>query len=485
MIRIILSLLLFGMAAVTSLAQVGSYGVTDARSLGMGNTYTATTYDLYAIGKNPGLLAKKDDECKLTIIFPNLTAQQYGIDNTLKTFDYYTSNRIGKKGIVSIDKDKFRLALDNGGKVFIDGLLGFFSAAYHPNEQIGSIAFSMSDYLTGYLNIPVVALDINYGADIPGGEFTLDDFAFKSWWIRTYEISYSRYLYRDNSIYRGQPGLIKSISAGITAKYVLTYAYSDVAVSASAIYDDASKTLSGTYQARVVHSFSEDLGIINNYNRTDKAPPGFLNLKPSGKGFGFDLGGAAELKNGWTVGLAVTDLGTIKWKGNAKESDFSGFIDISGVIDYETIDSIAAEINLDREKTENFSTPMPTAVRLGVALQFDEMFARFNGKLLVGFDYNQGLNNQPSNYTEPRFSLGFEYQPKEKWPYFIGGYTVDFLGISRGAIGLGYKTWLADMYISTIDLFDLVSGGDRSSLSAVVRWKILCGRAKNNVPECY
>lgn len=485
MVRFLLSIIAVLLLATTTIAQVGSYGVTDARSIGMGNTYTATTYDLYAIGKNPGLLSKRQDECKLTLIFPNLTAQQYGIEETLGTFDYYASNRLGKKGIITFDKEKFKLALENGGKIFLDGLLGFFSAAYHPNEQIGSFAFSMSDYLTGYLNIPVVVLDVNYGKDIPDGNFTLDDFTFKAWWIRSYALSYSRYLYRDQNIYRGRRGLIESISAGVTAKYALTYAYSDIEVSAQAYYSDSTQTLSGTYQAHAAHSFSEDLGFVNTFNKTNKPPPGFMNLKPSGKGFGFDIGGAAKLKNGWTIGLAVTDLGMIKWKGSAKQSDFSGYIDISGLIDYQTIDSIASGINLVSEKTDEFTTPMPTALRLGVALQFDEMFRRFPGTLLMGVDYNQGLNNQPSNYTEPRFSIGFEYQVKEKWPILLGGYTIDFLGISRGAIGFGYKTWLVDLYVSTIDIFDVVSGGDRSSFSFVARWKLFCGRAKNNVPECY
>ena len=69
----VFSLLLF--ASLIARSQFGSYGVTDARSLGMGNTHNAATYDLYAIGKNPGLLSYKDGEFKVSVIFPNLTAQ--------------------------------------------------------------------------------------------------------------------------------------------------------------------------------------------------------------------------------------------------------------------------------------------------------------------------------------------------------------------------------------------------------------------------
>lgn len=479
---IILLLLL----AYTGRSQFGSFGVTDARSLGMGNTYTATTYDLYAIGKNPALLSKRDDNCKVTIIFPNATAQHYGVDNTLSTFDYYSSNKLGEDGLVSINKEKFKLAIENNGKLFVDGLLGFFSIAYHPNERLGSFAFSMADYLTGYMDVPDVILEVNYGADIPDGRFSLDNFEFKSWWIRTYALSYSRYLYGGQSIYNSSPPLIRNISAGVTGKYVLAYTYTDIGLSANVNYSSATQTLSGSYQAHAAYAFSDDLDILNSFDRNPgQKPPGFLSLSPAGRGFGIDIGGAAELRKGWTVGLAITDIGNIWWKGSARESDFEGYIDISGVIEYETIDSLAAGIQLVREKSEDFSTFMPTALRIGVALDFEEMFARFPGKLKVGVDYNQGLNNQPSNYTVPRFSTGFEYSYKPKWPILIGGYTVDFLGINRLALGLGYKTWLVDVYVSTIDLTEMVSGGDRFSASLVARWKIGCGWAKNRVPECY
>ena len=92
----------------------------------MGNTYNATSFDLYAIGKNPGLLPLSDENCKVTIIFPNLTAQQYGVNRTLSTFDYYVTNKLRSDGVVTINKEKFRLALENDGKLFMDALLGFF-----------------------------------------------------------------------------------------------------------------------------------------------------------------------------------------------------------------------------------------------------------------------------------------------------------------------------------------------------------------------
>lgn len=483
--RWIFLILILTFLSFSARGQYGSFGVTDARSLGMGNTYIATTYDLYAIGKNPGLLANKGGEHKVSFIFPNLTAQQYGIGKVLSTFDYYSTNKLRSDGLITLDKEKFKVAIENNGIMFVDMLLGFFSAAYHPNERIGSFAFSMSDYMTGYMDIPDIILDVNYGSEIPGGTFSLDKFTFKAWWIRTYVISYSRYVYKDKNIYRNKPGLIKNISAGISSKYVMTYAYTDIGLSANVNYSTATQTLSGSYQANAIYSFSEDLEIANTFNQGNKdPPPGFMKLKPAGKGFGFDIGGSAELRKGWILGLSITDLGSINWTGSAKTSEFEGYIDISGVIDYETIDSLSHEIKLVKETREDFRTPMPTALRLGVALRFEEMFNRFPGELLLGFDYNQGLNNQPSNFTAPRFSLGFQYRYKPNWPILIGGYTYDLLDVGRGAVGLGYDTWFVDVYVSTIDVFSIVSGGSRFSVSLVARWKLFTGKRINRGSDC-
>lgn len=466
--------------------QYGSFGVTDARSLGMGNTYNATSYDLYAIGKNPGLLSKKDGDFKVSIIFPNFTAQQYGVSQAISTFDYYTTNKLRSDGLITLDKEKFELAIQNNGIVFVDMLLGFFSASFHPNERIGSFAFSMSDYMTGYMDIPDIILDVNYGAEIPNGEFSLDNFVFKAWWIRNYAISYSRYIYRESGLYRNNPGFFQSISAGITAKYVMTYAYTDVGLTSQVNYSTGTQTLSGSYQAHATYAFSEDLGIVNSFDdRPKQAPPGFLQLEPAGRGYGIDIGAAAEIRKGWILALSVTDLGSISWKGNSRKSEFEGYIDISGVIDYETIDSLSHNISLSFERETNFRTPMPTAIRLGVALKFEEMFKKFPGKLLVGLDYNQGLNEQPSNYKSPRFSLGFDYRYRPNWPILIGGYTVDFLGIGRGAIGLGYDTYFVDFYVSTIDIFDMVTGGPRFSASLVARWKLFPVNKRNTAPKCF
>ncbi len=66
------------------------------------------------------------------------------------------------------------------------------------------------------------------------------------------------------------------------------------------------------------------------------------------------------------------------------------------------------------------------------------------------------------------FSIGLDYRYKPKWPIFIAGYIVNFIGSSRAAIGFGYDTLFVDVYVSTIDIFSIVTGGARFSASLVL-----------------
>ena len=46
-------LIIFSFIFISGWAQYGSFGVTDAHSIGMGNTYNATSHGLLSVGKNP------------------------------------------------------------------------------------------------------------------------------------------------------------------------------------------------------------------------------------------------------------------------------------------------------------------------------------------------------------------------------------------------------------------------------------------------
>ena len=61
---------------------------------------------------------------------------------------------------------------------------------------------------------------------------------------------------------------------------------------------------------------------------------------------------------------------------------------------------------------EPFSSSLPTTLRIGATLQTDEsqLFPFLPGKMLLAFDYTQGLNSSMGNITQPRFSLGLEYR---------------------------------------------------------------------------
>ena len=53
---IISILLIAAFSFTTAAAQYGSFGVSDAQSMGMGNVHNAFGYGIMSVGKNPALL---------------------------------------------------------------------------------------------------------------------------------------------------------------------------------------------------------------------------------------------------------------------------------------------------------------------------------------------------------------------------------------------------------------------------------------------
>jgi len=79
--RIFLIALIFLLGSFSLLAQYGSFGITDARSVGMGNTYTASSYGVFSMGKNPALLSSNlDDSKSINILLPKFLEKAVLVD---------------------------------------------------------------------------------------------------------------------------------------------------------------------------------------------------------------------------------------------------------------------------------------------------------------------------------------------------------------------------------------------------------------------
>ena len=194
-------------------AQFGSYGLTNARNIGLANTYTANSYGLFSVGVNPGLLNKNPDGEEISILFPGLTARGYGVSKTLSSFNYY-AGVIEDKAINRLSSDEILESLTEGGTISFSAVIGFFSIGIKPSEEIGTFAFTMTDYIAAYLHFPGFvpeALNNHIPLD---GSLSLEEFTYKTWWIRSYGLSYSRRIYHNPD-----GNIFKSITGGASLKY--------------------------------------------------------------------------------------------------------------------------------------------------------------------------------------------------------------------------------------------------------------------------
>ncbi len=188
---------------------------------------------------------------------------------------------------------------------------------------------------------------------------------------------------------------------------------------------------------------------------------------------GFDLGFSAEINKGITVGLAMSDIGKLEWSSNAGTRRIEASFAILGNLDETLIDSISADASVSDREEGGFTVPLPTAIRAGVAVQLISFLISFQGQLRLAFDFNKGLNNEPSNsLTATLFILELNISLARKAPIILSGVTYDQLNETNWALGLGYNASFMEFYVSTLDMISIIQGRELFSISAIFNWKI-------------
>jgi hypothetical protein len=447
-------------------AQYGAYGITDARSIALGNTYNASSYQLYSLGTNPSLLAWNDfDKHAVQLHFPNATLQSY----SFSTFDDFITGLTSSKPselFRGITSGKLLEAYNGVGSVAISGLINFMSVGYQPSQKIGYFAFGAADYISSTLNLPGAFVDFQKDEGIKGSA-SLGDFEFKSWWLRNYSISYAR------KIHTGWDDGLKEIYVGTTLKYIKGYAYTDVALNSSLVFNSQEDVfLYGNFIAGIQYSFSENIAGGSPVDSTEVAFK-YPNLKSSGTGFAVDLGVSLKFQESVVVGLAVTDVGSIKWGGVAGFHLVGGAFAIDKEVTKEDLSDLFDSVYTISRNTDEFSTYTASTFRFGITFRLNEMLNYQRATFIVTGDINQALNTQaPGNYPAPRFSAGIAWQHRPKLPMVLTGFSYDQYNSGRWGFGLGYRARFVEIFISTLDLLNFFRSTDRASISLSLLWTI-------------
>lgn len=438
-------------------SQGGSIGTSDARSMGMAKTYTASSFGLYSLGINPANLYRdstKRVELIIPLPLPNITANVgtnfMTIDEYNYFFGYSTKDSTGKKigrYLNAADKQRLKNLFANGGAVNSDLEVKLFAISIRPTDKFGTIAFSISDIVSSNVTFPQGIVSLAMDGNPINQVFNFNDTNLKSWWLRKYSFSYARSL----NVFP----FFKNFSLGVSFNIISGYAYVGLDHVGTQLTTGEGSAITGKGDFLAYSAFSPDFHVKYDFDSLTTKQNASVSIfpKPAGGGFGFDFGFNAKISESTSIAFAITDIGSVTWDKNAAQFSSNKPIYVDDISNKDQIDSLKNALTGKNsgKYISSFSTPLPTALRLGVAIQLDEMLnGNFPGRMLLAFDYNQGFNDQPRNSKKPRFSLGADWRLgllALRSGFSFGGYDNFNWGM-----GIGFDFKLLELNFGTPDM---------------------------------
>jgi len=457
------------LSAITVFAQgAGSFGISDSRSSAMGGGNAISTRGIYSFGTNPANFAMPTDrnvELSLVIPLPNINAFARNDFLSWRDYNYYFGGVTGQNGnviarnLTSEDKTNFKSLFTKGSELnaFITANLLALSVNLGAG---GALGFAITDVGGVNLTIPKDLVDLAVDGNEIGRVYSLSDLNLKASYLREYSFSYARELgdlFGNNFLH---------FTGGISLKIVsgLGYLQTTVPTANFETKTDNSILLQSDITADI--AVSPDYGITWGFdNFTEKRSSNISPFpKSAGSGFGVSFGLAAQIDSVWSVGLSLTDLGSITWdKETVQYSSFGSFL-VTSVTDSAQRQKFSDSLKFKGSYSKGFSTRLPSAFRFGIGMKMDN--------LLLVLGYNQGFNNEPLNTTKPRFSMGAEWKPFDFFPLRSG---VSFGGVEgfRWSFGFGFDFGFLEMNFASTNFGAVVQGnnGKGIDLSVGSRWK--------------
>ena len=452
-------------------AQFGSSGTVDARSIGMAKTYNAISGGLYSIGINPANLNQlSEGSVELSTIIPlPFISFHSGTDFfTINQLNYYFGGVDGKARVLSAeDKQNLNDLFSNGGFLFSNFSTTLLSFAWKPSNEAGTFAFSMNDLLGANATIPEAFIDLGLNGNQSGKQYDFNDEKFKSWWIRTYALSYAKAFELEEG------SSLKNINAGISFKLVHGFYYGGIENVNTNLSTGSFNEIQGNADMIGYSAFSDGIGVKYDFDSLDHESSFGLFMPPAGRGIGFDLGLTFQFENNFSIATALTGIGSMTWSENAAKFFTNGSIYIDDLTDQGQLDSLKEKFTGDSQPIGSFSTGLPTVFRLGFGYELNDENNFLPGSLLLGLDYNQGFNDLPGNSKNPRISFGFEWKPGDWIPYFRSGISVGGADNFAWAFGLGMYTSVIEFNFATSYFQSVIAPSSAKQISIAFdsKWK--------------
>ena len=476
------TIIFFAIVILTSgqILSQGSAGVSDARSTGMGRTFVTSSNGLYAVGGNPANIFQGESSNKFELILPlpiPTVSARLGTDFfSLNDYNYFfgqsykdeKGNDVGRL-LTESDKNRLKDLFSNGGNIFSDVKINWFGIALNPSASFGTVAFTISDNISTSATLPkdIVALGID--GNLINRVYNFNDTKLKAWWLRKYSMTYAREL---NIL-----PVFRQLSFGLSLNIVQGFAYVGIDNVKTELKTDANNVITGKGDFTGYSSFSTDFGVKYDFDSLSVKKDTKVSPFPesAGSGVGFDFGFRAKVNDVMSVGFAITDIGSVKWTKNVAEFKSDNSIYLDDITDKGQRDSLVD--NLTGKGSGRYigeiTTSLATALHIGCSLQIDKMLnGNFPGTMLVALDYHQGFNDQPSNTTVPRFSLGAEWSPINLLA-FRSGFTFGGLTKFGWAAGLGFNFNMLELNFGTPDMQYVLAPNSAKRITVAFdsRWK--------------
>lgn len=399
---------------------------TNTRGMGMAGTYVVASRGLDAVGINPANLAYQEGKTVTIGFIP------FGIHlgSNFLDYDLYTtyftgidtdSGRVGKY-LTNQDKQRILDAFPSGiGSLFTNVDLRLFGVAVEV-PRIGTFAFTVSEHLDGFVNVPKDYFEFFLYGNPPGTVRNFGESDAQAAWTREYSLSYGRELQR--------LVFTKTLEAGISLKLIHGFGYAGLERFNTRLETASNGVLTGAVGYATKSARADFMGDENSGEYS-------FFPAPAGVGFAVDLGVSALVKDFISVGISLTDVGSMSWTRNTTEVSVETTLVVDDPLATSQNDAIENSLKGKKRDIDEFYTTLPTQLRIGVALQIDKWPGTqdFPGSLLVELDYNQGFKDVPGSTTTPRFSLGIEYLPLDWLPIRTG---LSVGGMDRFNVAFGF-----------------------------------------------
>ncbi len=433
---------------------------TNLQGLGMARTFTAVARGIDAVGVNPANLGYPD---RGTVTFDILNFGIHGGSdfwNKELYNKYFTGDENGNAVFLDDQAKRDIIHEFPAGLAFtnFDFEIKSLSISYQ-HSKIGGFVFSIVDRAGFNLMIPKDYAEFALYGNPLNSRYDLSETYASAMWLREYALSYGRKTPRFV--------FMKSMTAGITLKLIQGYGYAELTRNNTYFTTNELAEISGKVDYRL-KAAGVDYMFSDSTQNFEPFP------QPAGVGYGFDIGVSGFIKDELSVGIAIVNIGAIKWNHNTREITGQAELKIDDPFAGNQLDTLDKALKGEDKKINSFRTGLPAALRIGAAYQLDKapwVGNNFPGELLLAFDYNQGFNNLPGNTTTPRFSIGAEYKPL-KWLPIRTGLSVGGTDRVNMGFGFGFLLGTFDMEFATENFGAIFTPNDFRRLSFAMGMRV-------------